>query len=466
MHIPHFTTEQINFGCFAINDGDRTVAVVTPQGYIDWVLVSPADEGSRIREVPCPTHLCYVMGLKMLLHLPHICDARTDVKCEIAPNGETLRLTGDSRDAAGLWRGHHEATLSLNPATNRFEWAFETTLASAAGQAVTPARNWIEFNNVYPGTVGRCMLFAPQKTHTCTIMVDRDGVAWKFPHQHTMHYTFKIDKLRFADGTVAGFFGEKRNPVVEVAKSAFEPDWAICDMYYDLHCGCRVPRAIEPGETLSWSYTVKYLDEAESEKIAGCARHIPVDAEDYRKHFYPRLALGRNDFSSPVMIDGLEDADCFRTNPPVKVWDRETGPAEGGSLRIFNDTPRETVWPAEPPNQIPPSSKLRLTALVKTEGVKGRGMFIRLRPHRFLWLPEPHVEWGAPLESEAVSGTSDWVRVTTPEIKVPADIQDLLCWIEVVLDGEGTAWLADVGVDLQGVYEDAPVSPALKPVKR
>lgn len=467
MRVPHLSIEQINFGCFAINDGDRTVAIVTPQGYIDWVQISPDDEAARIREVPCPTHLCYVMGLKIVLHLPHICDLHdSPAKCEIAPDGASLRLTADSHDAAGSWRGHHEATLAVNPVTRRYEWSLKTSLACVADKPVVPAKNWIEFNNVYPGTVGRCMLFAPQKTHSSTIMVDRDGVAWKFPHQHSMHYTFKINRLDFADGTIAGFFGEAMNPVVEIKKSAFVPDWAICDMYYDLHCGCRVPRAIEPGETLSWDYTVRYLDAAESEKIAGHARHIPVEAEDYRKFYYPRLALGRNDFKRPVTIDGLEDADCFRTNPPVKVWDRETGPAESGSLRIFNDSPRETAWQAEPPNQVPPSTRLRLTALVKTSGVVGKGMFIRLRPHRFSWLPKPHVDEFAVLESEPVTGTSDWVRVTTPELRVPADIQDMLTWIEVVLDGEGTAWLADVGVDLQGVYEDAPISPVLKPVSR
>ncbi|MGI6496770.1 MAG: hypothetical protein ACOX5G_11945 [Kiritimatiellia bacterium] len=460
---PAFTFRDINLGCFAIDGQGRTVATVTPQGYIDWVLVSPADDGPLIREVPCETHLCYVMGLKMLLNLPSPCGEQVALERELLDNGRSVRLSGVSRDPGDLWRGHTAATLSPNPATGRLEWAFETSLEYLGDRAIDVES--LEYNNVYPGTVGRCMLFAPQKTHSSTILVDRDGVPWKFPHQHSMHYSRKIRTLRFAAGSMAGFFGEKLNPVVVVEESSFEPDWAICDMYYDLHCMCRVPRPIQPGETLFWRYRVKYLDEAESAPVTGRARHIPVAADDYRAFFYPRLSLGRNDLKNPIAIDAPEEGDCFRPAPPVKVWDRETGPAGSGSLRLSNDSPRETAWAAEPPNQVPPSTRLQLSALAKADGVTGKGIFLRLRPHRFVWRPAPHVEYGPALESEPVRGTTDWVRVATPALEVPADSQDLLVWIEVVLDGEGTAWLADVDVDLQGVFEDAPLSPVRTPVK-
>ncbi|MCL1857341.1 MAG: hypothetical protein FWF84_06875, partial [Kiritimatiellaeota bacterium] len=101
--------------------------------------------------------------------------------------------------------------------------------------------------------------------------------------------------------------------------------------------------------------------------------------------------------------------------------------------------------------------------MVKTHGVQGKGMFLRMSPHRFFWTPTPHVDWEAPLESQAVSGTSDWVRVETPVFETPAAIPDQLTWIHVVLDGSGTAWLADVGVELANVEAEAPVpAPVLK----
>ena len=46
-----FTTRDINLGCFAIDDGGKTVAIVSPQGLVDWVLISPGDKGERVERV-------------------------------------------------------------------------------------------------------------------------------------------------------------------------------------------------------------------------------------------------------------------------------------------------------------------------------------------------------------------------------------------------------------------------------
>lgn len=461
---PVLTLAPLNLDCFAINHGGRTVAMVSPQGYIDWMLVSPADDGVLLREVYCEPHLGYVLGLKLLLHLPHLCEVMTEIRPEILDGGARLRLTGRARDPAGAWEGQHEALLAVNPETNRFEWTVQTRLVCTASLPVE--RKWIEFNNVYPSGTGRCMLFAPHKRFSFTLMVDRDGVPWHFPHQHAMHYQRKIAALNFAPGTMAGFFGEELNPVVIVDGATLEPDWAICDMYYDLHCGARVAAPVAPGTVHEWQYRVKYLDRQESEPYVRAARIVPIVADDYRNHHYPRLALGRNDLKRPVVIDDVEDASSFRTEPPVKVWDRQVGAHEIGALRITNDRPIETVWSASPPTQIPAASRFQLTGLVKTKGVAGKGMFLRVRYHRFLWRPTPHVEWLPAIESEPVTGTTDWHRILTPVLDVPADALDGLVWIDVVLDGQGVGWLTDVGVDLQGVYEDVPVAPTRTPVPR
>ena len=446
----------LNLGCFAINLGTRTVAIVTPQGYVDWLLISPHDPGRLIREIYRETHLAYVLGLKMNLHLPQLCEQMTGLRHEISEDGKSLRLVGDSRSGDGLWAGRHEALLAVNPADGRYEWSFHTQLTCRSEKPLKP--DWIEYNNVLPGKVGRCMLFAPEKEFDCTLMTDRDGVAWKFPHQHTMLYSRKIKQLHFSEGSLAGFFGEALNPVVRVETSTLEPDWAICDMFYDLHCGSRVTAPIEPGQELHWRYCVKYLDSQASKPYLRKAKLIPLEAEDYRKHDCPRLALGRNSFDRAVAIDDLEDADYFRTNPPVKVWDRQAGPRNSGALRLMNDQPIETVWSAEPPNQIPASTRFQLRALMKTENVVGKGLFLRLRYHAFQWQPTPHVEWFPVIESQPVSGTTDWVHVETPELKVPEAIPDHFLWIDFVLDGQGTGWLADVEVDLRHIYSEAPVS--------
>ena len=70
--MPRFSIRQLNHGCQAIDDGPATVAVVTPQGYVDWLLASPDEAGARIETIATPTHLGNVLGLKFELALPHL----------------------------------------------------------------------------------------------------------------------------------------------------------------------------------------------------------------------------------------------------------------------------------------------------------------------------------------------------------------------------------------------------------
>ena len=387
-----------------------------------------------------------------------------DIQFEVLDGGRRARITGVSRDKAGNFAGRHVAVIAVEEGSGRYSWTVETTLTCRAAQPVK--LSWIEFNNVYPSGTGRCMLFAPEKRYNKTLMVDRDGTVWAFPHQHMMHYGQKISGLKFAVGAMAGFFGEALNPVVIVDESTLPPDWGICDMYYDLHCGARVAEPVAPGTVHRWLYRVRYLDAKESRPFEEKARHIEVNAEDYRVHQYPRLDLGRNSFSDRVHIDEADDASGFRQNPPVKVWDMDTGFKGRGALRITNEKAQETVWSAEPPTQIPSRKKLTLRALVKTQGVEGKGLFLRVRYHTFQWRPEPHIDWEQTLESTPVTGTTkDWVRIEVPALTVPKEHIDYLVWIDLVLDGKGVGWLTDVDVDQQQVWDDVsvPVGPR-KPV--
>jgi hypothetical protein len=453
---PAFSVADIGGGSLALNDRRRTVAFVTRQGYIDWLLKSPLEPGELVTAIPKETHLSYTRGLKLLLLTPTPETWPKEIHHDLLDDGARLALRARCESADGRFASETTAVLSANEATGRYEWDFQTTITCTAQAPVE--LSWIEYNNIYPGKCGRCMLFAPTKEYTCTLMVDRDGVAWRFAHQHLMHYSGKISTLHFAEGTMAGFFGEPTgNPVVIVERSTLEPDWAICDMYYDLHCCARPTGPIAPGEAHSFSYKVRYLGAEESHQWMSKSRPVPVTEDDWGRHTYPRLELGLNAFNDLVHIDRPDDASGFRPRPPVKVWDREEGHAERGSLRITNEQAVETVWSAEPPTQIPASAVLRITGMVKTKQAEGKGAFIRVRYHTFVWHPTPHVEWVQTLESVPVNGTTPgWVQVSVPELRVPAEHFDYLVWIDFVLDGKGVAWLTDVDVDLQPAPGEAP----------
>ena len=462
MQRPSFTIEPVGGNCFTINEGGRTVALISSQGYIDWLLTTPAQEGPLITEIVKETHLCYTLGLKLLLTTPHPATEMTVFDGRVEDDGARVVLVGESASADGAFAARTTAVLAPDAAGRAYAWEMETILTCTADAPV--ALPGVEYNNVYPGRTGRCMMFAATKEYRYTLMTDRDGMAWRFPHQHLLHYHHHIQPLCFAPGTLAGFFGDPAPasgyPVVRVLESPLEPTWGICDMYYDLHCCAHAPAPMPPGAAWRFAYRIGYLDAAEAHALLEASRPVPVTLDHWATHDYPRLELGLNRFTRGCDIDRPDDCCGFRPAPPRKVWDREAGHGEKGALRLMNPAPEELVWSAEPPTQVPAESVLRITGLVKTEGVAGKGMFIRVRYHTYVWHPTPHVEWYPVLESAPVNGTTDgWVQVRVPELRVPKEQFDYLVWIDVVLDGAGTAWLTDVDIEL------TDVSPALPEIE-
>ena len=451
MFSPSFSVTQLGDGQYTINDGGRTVALISSQGYVDWLLTSPSQPGPLLTRIEKETHLCYTLGFKFMLVTPTPATELQHFSYHLEDHDTRLVLEGTGKSMDGAFTSFTTAELSLDAGSGRYRWSLDTTITCTAPVA-TPIRT-LEYNNVYPARTGCCMLFTPQKEYSCTLMTDADGVIWRFPHQHQLHYSRKINQLPFADGSIAGFFGEPAPhgyPVVEVVSSTLPPNWAICDMYYDLHCMALPPGSAEPGDSYRFRYLIKYLDPLEAERMLQMSRPAPITLDDWDAYDMPRFELGMNSFTRGIDIDRPDDASAFRVNPPKMVWDREVGHRTRGSLRITNTMPEETVWSSVPPTQIPADTRLNITAMVKTENVLGTGVYIRVRYHTFVWHPTPHVEWVTTLTSTPVNGSSEgWVQVSVPELRVPPEHFDYLVWIDLVLDGSGVAWLTDIDVDLQ-----------------
>jgi len=451
-----FEVDSLGNDCYAINDRGRTVATVSGQGFVDWILRSPMQDGERIQTIKKETHMGYVLGLKFELAMPNGVTHMGKLGWNIEQEGKRLVLTADSASADGKLAAQTVATLRTDALVSQYEWELTTTLTSHAKEGLD--LKTVEFNNVYPSRAGLCMLYAPQKQYDSTLMVDAAGVVWKFPHQHMMHYGRKTDALKLGQDALSGFFGEKTgSPVVMIQSAAGEPTFGICDMYYDLHCCAKLTAPLLPGASLQYRYIIKYLSNAESQKLLGRAKAVAVTAEDHSRCDYPRFELGLNQFDRGAMIDRADDCSGFRPRPPKKVWDRQVGHKTKGSLRITNEIAEETVWTAEPPNPIPSRTQLTIRAMIKTQGVEGKGAFIRVRYHTFEWRPKPHVVWAKVLETDAVSGTSEgWTKVAMPPLTVPEEEFDYLVAIDAVLDGKGVAWITDVDVDLQPLPAPPP----------
>jgi hypothetical protein len=439
-----FTVCDLNLDCHAINAGGKTVAIVTPQGYVDWLLRTPQEPGERLSEIDKETHLGNVRGLKFNLHLPHCCDQMTGVSVEVSQSGDRVVVFGESVSADSRLRGECHAELGVDAATGRYIWLLKTTLACAGTESV--ALPVVEYNNVIPARVGGRFLWERQKAFDRTLVSDGDGEVWEFPHQHTMHYGPKIDQLRGAVGVWGGFFGEELNPVVSVDASTGEPAWAICDAYYDLHCLSRQTQPLAPGAEWAWRYRIHWLDAAQLKPLQDKARLVTVNDED-RQHCGARLALGFNDFRGPARIDGADEASAFIPDGQTRFWETVGGPAGNGLLKIVSTQTGETVWTAMD-SQIPPDSRLKICGLIRVEG--DCKIFFRIRPLVFHWQPEPRLEWLPVVASQPLSDTAGkWVEFTLPDFMRSPQERDTEIKFELVLDGPGTGELAGLTVELE-----------------
>jgi hypothetical protein len=439
-----FRIRNLDLGCHAIDAEGRTVALVTPQGYVDWLQRSPEEPGSMLAEIDKETHLGNVRGLKFNLHLPHCCDRMTEVGLEVAESGDRAVVVGRSVSADGRLRGECRAELGIDAATGRYAWQMETRLACAGTEPV--ALPSLEYNNVLPARVGGRFLWARQKAFDRTLVADRDGVVWEFPHQHVMHYGPKIDPLRGAVGAWGGFFGEEFNPVVSVEASTGEPAWAICDAYYDLHCLSRQTQPLTPGTEWAWRYRIHWLDAAQAKPLKEKARRVTVTDEDRKLHRGARLALGLNDFRGPARIDEADEASAFIPDDRERFWETSGGPDGNGLLTLVSTQAGETVGTAMD-SQIPPGSRLKIRGMMRVAG--GGQMFLRLRPLVFHWQPQPHKEWLPVVTSQPIGDSGGkWVEFTVPEfVRSPQERDTELCF-ELVLNGPGTGSVACLNIEL------------------
>lgn len=460
-HPPRFEIVPLSGGHHAINARGCTVALVMRRGCVDWLLRSPLQEGTRVTSVLREAHLSYTLGIKLELCCPQVGRSGgtklQEFSYRLEQDGAAIVLVGKGRTRDGKVTSLTEARLSTDSSGSRYEWRLKTTVSNASDAPLAVPQ--LEFNNVYPSMAYKGILHGSQKEFRSTLMIDRDGVVWRFPHQHTMHYGGKIRDLRFCRQSMAGFFGEPTGaPVVTVHEASCDLTWGICDMYYDLHCQARPPMDLPPGQSLTFEYTVKYLSPGESQQYLAIARPVAVTEEDKARHDCPRLDLGLNTFAQSVRVDQPDEACYFRPAPPQKVWDRQVGHTTRGSLRLTGDGAAPVVWAAAPPIHTLPASCLRLSAMVKTQDVQGTGAFLRLVYHVWNW-ETLGMTTVRVLESTPVSGTTPgWIKVIVPVLESPAEDVDYLLRLEVVLDGCGICWVTDVDVDLQPTLSKPPAA--------
>lgn len=464
-----FEVVSLNCGALAINDHGRTVALVTNKGIVDWLLLSPLQKGPLIEKVLKETHLSYTLGLGFHLNCP-VANAATSkgptkivkLSHHVEDGGSRVKLVGECRRADGAFTSRTETVLGVTPAGDRYEWKMRTVFTNVSNETQTLAR--VEYTNIYPSMAYRGFLHGSKKEFNCTLIVDENGIIWRFPHQHTLAYGKKIRARNFKAESWAGFFGSKKSsPIIRVTASDLPLDWGICDMYYDLHCCVRGPHVLPPGGSFTVDYVIEYISPAQAAAHVKSSKAVEIDQEDLDRHEYPRFDFGLNQFDRTVTIDRPDEACCFRPKPPEKVWDREVGHKIKGSLRLTSEgTP--VIWTNAPPIHAVNGTKLSITARVKLKDVGERGFHLCLHYYSIV-LGGPKVELCPiqTLKSKPLHGTTDgWVPVTLPELEIPAgEVEDNLIRLELVLEDRGTAWVTDIDIGMKDVEPAAVEEDAL-----
>lgn len=451
-----FTVRIINLDCTAIDDAaGRTVAYVTPQGWVDWLLREPDQPGAHLESIDKETHLGNVRGLKFHVHVQHPHTnplRRPDV--QLTEGGRSVIVSARSEAGDGSLRADYRAELTIAADTGRYIWSLVSRVTCTSPAPLD--LRWIEYNNILPADTGGRFLFERRKKFKRFLIEDRDGVVWDFPHQHVLDYRpyngggerLPIP-LRGAAGNWGGFFGEAFNPVLTVDACDGEPCWGICDAYLDFHCCTRFDSAMQPGVTRTWRYHIHWLDEARATQLQANTRRYPVTEADWKERGGARLGLGFNDFRKSIQLDGVDEGSAFIPDGRERFWEKQGGPDGHGLVTMVSTRVGETIWPAAivNPTQMPPASRLRIRGKMRVAGA-GR-MFFRLRPHIFSWRPTPHVDWLPVVCSPPLGDTAGrWVDFAVPEYSRTAQQVDTELAVELVLDGPATASLSALDVVL------------------
>lgn len=456
----NFSKRPINLDCVAIDDeSGNTVAIVTPQGWVDWLLREPGQPGERVTQIAKETHLGNVRGMKFNLTIQH---PHTTIVAPptitVEEGGTKVVLLGQSVSKDRSVLGEHRAELVLSPETGRYEWHHATRMERTAS---TPLQTfYIEYNNILPASTGGRFLCERTKKFDRCLTRDKDGVIWEFPHQHVLDYWLigrpGQEKLPMPQsggpGSWGGFFGEAFNPIVTVEQCDGEPCWGICDAYYDLHCCTRHTTPLLPGKSWHWRYRIHYLSAAESKPLLANVRRMTVSDADWQSRGGARLGLGFNDFRSPARLDGFDEGSAFIPDGRSLFWEKSGGPDGNGVVKMVSTGSGELVWQAavRNPTQMPAASRLRIRGKARVEGA-GR-IFLRLRPHMFEWRPKPHVDWLPAVCSKPVGDTAgQWVDFEVPAFERTAQQVDTELEIELVFEGRGAGCVSALDVILDPV---------------
>ncbi len=376
---------------------------------------------------------------------------------KIGPGWLRLRATGATRSRCAL--SIYEVTFRAD-ARERVTLEVQARLEIPAGPGwwVTPQADHGElaFCTLWPAGVFSPVGNEPKKFQAC--LVQRGKRVEKIAHHHLE--SPDKQRLKLGPGDRFAWVLEDWNPVITLGPGT-RAEAGVCAYMWDTHFGQRVGQGADatvllPGTVRTAAYTLGALGRAAAQRwLRRAVPRSPGAAADT-----PVYTGGRHDFRATFRS---ADIDCSTAWPwqraiargdPADVEltrDTRIGCGDRYSLRIRHRAVAQSAWqattlgPAFGEPALRRGGKLRLRAVVRTRGVRGK-VRIALRVHRAgrgSVFDVAGYEVYASAWLRALDG--DWRELTveTPSLAPTPDRVHL----RLEFDGAGSVWFDDVALE-------------------
>ncbi len=377
------------------------------------------------------------------------------------------RRLGDPESGPGWLRLRATGATRARRALSNFDVTFRAdargrvTMAVTARLEIPPGPGWRVTPQPDHGELAFCTLwpagvFAPsgrprKRFQVC--LVQRGTRVQAIAHHHLE--SPDKQRLRLGPGDRFAWGVEDWNPVLTLGPGT-RAEAGVCAYMWDTHFGLRVCRGaavtLRPGTVRTAAYTLGALDRSAARQLQRRAvLRSPGAAADT-----PAYTGARHDFRVTFRSAELDPNTAWpwqrvlahgRARASAFARDTRIGCSDRCSLRISQRTPALGCWqattlgPAFGEPAFPRGVRLRLTARVRTRGVRGRAR-VALRVHRTGCGSVFAVAGYEIFQSAPLRGDQEWrelVVVTPPLTPAPDRVHLLL-----ELDGTGRVWFDDV----------------------
>ena len=476
-YTPRFSWEIPNRGEAIISDHGAVIAQFSTEPRPDywWALeLTSPEHDFRLRNL-----VLYPGGPPLVADVPgywtisvneetsltaQLVDVRVD-----RSNPERLEITFCGRDPAGYLQSQKTLTLTYDPVNHQYLWRFDCRLVVPEGHrmALQPEDGFEYLDVFFPEVPAPSLPFPGM--WKCPwdrfLFESAAGAVKTAPFNHTSGSS-KQGKIQLKrDGVFGPFDGPAGNPVLRpVGPMAGGSRLSICPWGYDVHL-------YVPFENSSWERTVQGPAELEAafdifrcpeeksrEMLAAAER--PVIPEEEKSRFVQvPVFLARNDFTRSFDPEACnQDIDPYEWHcgrevsipvddggeMPEFEWEKKGGVEGGGQLIIQSEEPAAGSWSFSllGPFFFGPlwrrSTKLRLSARVKTKNLTGEGAFLAIG-----WRDLEGTLYAAHCAlSEKLRGSNGWTELSVEIRNKPDRAYSARIGLEFV--GAGVACFSDV----------------------